>query len=392
VVGPGIPDPPTSGGYKRTLRLMEAMERAGADVHFFTSGTNEVNVTPAFEARGWHLHLVADDRQTRSARIEQHLHLLPARRSRRLAEALRIACAHEDAAFLQVEGGAHSNYLTAAEAIPAVLSTQNAEAALVREEIASTPWRSLARLRSQYHARRFDHADRIAGAIADAILCVSHQDAAALEKLGDNVIVAPNGVDDTLFDVDSRLPSTDDLLFVGLMRYAPNLTGINRFIAEGWPRFAAQRPKGRLLIAGVGSLELLGDQADPRIDVLGIVDDMAALLARARVILVPIWHGGGTRLKVLEGLAAGRPIVGTALGVSGIGFSPDVHGVVADDPIALADAAASLCTDDGRARQLATAGRRLARGYRWQRTTTSAETLYRAYVARWHLKAGVPAS
>ena len=68
------------------------------------------------------------------------------------------------------------------------------------------------------------------------------------------------------------------------------------------------------------------------VDVLGLVADLPATLAAARVVVVPIWEGGGTRLKVLEALAAGRAVVSTALGASGIGFQDGRHGLLAETP------------------------------------------------------------
>ena len=119
---------------------------------------------------------------------------------------------------------------------------------------------------------------------------------------------------------------------------------------------------------------------DPRIQVLGLVDNIVATLAQARVILVPIWRGGGTRIKVLEGLAAARPIAGTSFGVSGIGFEDGIHGLVADDPVALAQAAAELCADHARSARLAASGRELAQDYRWERALAPAENVFRTLV------------
>jgi polysaccharide biosynthesis protein PslH len=378
VVGPHFPYPPTSGGVKRTLRILEAIERAGAHVHFLTFERADPAAVSALSARGWHMQVIPDDLDRPSDRLHQHIHRLATRHSHRLAAAIRTTCASGPTAFLQVEGNPDSNYLLSTQGVPKILSTQNADAAMARSLATSMPSASIARLRAEYHAYRFARAERRAGAAADAILCVSPQDAANFRRLSDNVIIAPNGIDDALFAVDDVLPDNEDVLFFGQLLYEPNLEGITRFIAEGWPHFAEKRPRGRLLIAGEGSRELLGDRTvDPRIQILGLVDNIAAAVARARIILVPIWRGGGTRIKVLEGLAAARPVVGTSLGVSGIGFEHGVHGLVADDAVALAQAAVELCANDERSARLAAAGRELARDYRWDRALAPAETLFR---------------
>jgi glycosyltransferase involved in cell wall biosynthesis len=118
-----------------------------------------------------------------------------------------------------------------------------------------------------------------------------------------------------------------------------------------------------------------------RVDVLGFVPDLAAELGRARLGLAPIWVGGGTRIKVLEALAAARPVVGTALGVEQIGFADGEHGLVADDDRGLADACVALLADAALGRRLGLAGRDLAEGYRWRTATEPLEDAYRELLA-----------
>ena len=113
---------------------------------------------------------------------------------------------------------------------------------------------------------------------------------------------------------------------------------------------------------------------------LGFVDDLAAELARARAVVVPLWQGGGTRLKVLESLAAARPVAGTSLGVEGVGFEQGVHGLVADAPADLGRACAALLRDPVRSASLAAAGRALADGFRWERALAPAERLYAGWL------------
>ena len=74
------------------------------------------------------------------------------------------------------------------------------------------------------------------------------------------------------------------------------------------------------------------------VEVLGLVADLPGALAAARAVVVPIWEGGGTRLKVLEALAAGRAVVATSLGASGVGFRDGRHGLLGEHPAELAAA------------------------------------------------------
>ena len=118
------------------------------------------------------------------------------------------------------------------------------------------------------------------------------------------------------------------------------------------------------------------------VEVLGLVADLPGALAAARAVIVPIWEGGGTRLKVLEALAAGRAVVGTSLGVSGVGFEDGRHGLIGEHPSELAGALAVLLADPARAAAMGAEGRMLAQRYRWPEALAGASALYAQVVAR----------
>src|SRR5207302_11444148 len=94
----------------------------------------------------------------------------------------------------------------------------------------------------------------------------------------------------------------------------------------------------------------------------------APCLARARVALVPLRIGSGTRIKALDAMAAGRPVVGTTIGLGGLELERGRHALIEDEPCAMASAIVELLTDDELARRLAADGRDFVeRRYGWQR-------------------------
>ena len=195
--------------------------------------------------------------------------------------------------------------------------------------------------------------------------------------------MAPNGVDDEFFDIPTGLPDNNDVLFFGLFDDAPNEEGVARFLKRGWPHLAASNQRARLLLAGKGMSESLARQVDghERVVRLGFVPDLPDLLRRCRVVLVPVWHGGGTRLKVLEALASARPIRRqTGKAVEGIGAQSGQHTVLAEEPVELADAVARLLEDAAMSAELASSGRELAERFRWDRVLAGAESVYRAWI------------
>jgi glycosyltransferase involved in cell wall biosynthesis len=216
---------------------------------------------------------------------------------------------------------------------------------------------------------------------ATATIVVSEPDVAAFRALGArDVILAPNGIDDELFALPAGEVDDERVLFFGAYWWAPNREGLERFLREGWARVRAERPRAHLRVVGPGPLDVLRRAADglEGVEVVGVVDDIGAELAAARLSIVPLWAGGGTRIKVLESMAAALPVVSTSVGVEHLGFRSDVHGLLAEDPAGLADAAVALLADPARAAALGRRARQDAEDRRWTTTTQPAEVLYRA--------------
>ncbi|HET6818035.1 MAG TPA: glycosyltransferase family 4 protein [Mycobacteriales bacterium] len=189
----------------------------------------------------------------------------------------------------------------------------------------------------------------------DAVVSVSPADAALLP--GDSVVI-PNGVD--VPATTAGLPEAPRLLFSGTLGYGPNVDGLLWFAREVWPLVRQRVPEARWDIAGrapTPAVSALGEL--PGVAVHPDVPDMAPYVAAARVAVVPLRFGTGTRLKVLEAWAAGRPVVGTSIGLMGLDYEPGVHALVADDAGGLADATVTALGDGTTAGHLADAGRAL---------------------------------
>lgn len=379
-MAPVVPFPPVGGGHKRTLRLLEAIDRAGGRPHVLT--TDHGGDPETLRRRGWAVDVLPGPPPSLTERFGQHIRRRPSPYLGAVAARLR-SLASTDAAFVQFEHAQSAYYFEALHGARSVLSMHNVDSALLAsvaggQRPLTAAW---ARATNRWLATRAVEGRAVPR--ADAVLCVSERDRLHFAAFADRVLLVPNGVDDDLFGIADRPPEGDDVLFFGQFDYAPNAHGILRFLREGWPRVAAARPGARLRLAGAG----VGDEvaraaaAAERVEVLGLVPSIAAELARCRVTVVPIWQGGGTRLKVLEALAAARPVVGTPLGVEGIGFEPGRHGLVGEDPPGLARAVERLLAAPEEALQLAREGRRLAERFRWAEALRPAEDLYRRLLA-----------
>jgi glycosyltransferase involved in cell wall biosynthesis len=264
-----------------------------------------------------------------------------------------------------------------------VLSLHNLDAELAAAAARSRRAGGLAWARDRNRAAAFAAQERRAFPQVDRVLCVSEHDAEAVAAQGGTPLLVPNGVDADLFAHPAEPAHEELALFFGHFGYRPNHDGLLRFLREGWARTLVARPRARLAVAGPGidasvRAEL---EAFPGVDVLGLMPDLPALLARSAAVLVPLWEGGGTRLKALEAMAAARPVVGTPVGVERIGFVAGEHGLVAADPAGLADALAALLADPSRAAALGANARAHAERFRWERVTAELEMLYAGYVA-----------
>ncbi|MHB2021715.1 MAG: glycosyltransferase [Mycobacteriales bacterium] len=136
------------------------------------------------------------------------------------------------------------------------------------------------------------------------------------------------------------------------------------FAKAVWPLLQPGSPP--LRVVGRGGGAALGRLArHPALRVVGEVADVAPYLGEAGGVLVPLQRGSGSRLKVLEALAFGRPVVSTTLGASGLPIRSGVDALLADTPRSFATAIAALDTDRTLAARLATSGRRLAERFAW---------------------------
>jgi glycosyltransferase involved in cell wall biosynthesis len=246
-----------------------------------------------------------------------------------------------------------------------VLSMQNVESDLVASIARSrrVPTRALL-LAEAATVRRLE---RRLLRVADVVSVVSETDRARLPPTRGRVIICPNGREHVeLLPWRSKEPT---VVFVAQLGWKPNVDGALWLGRKVWPLVRAVRPDARLLLVGRQPAPAVRDLAGPDIEVTGTVPDVQPFLARARCTLAPLSAGGGSRLKILESLAAGRPVVSTSVGAEGL---DDVvaHGiVVADDPRSFADAVITLLDDANLAERLGKEGHnRVAKHYTWDKT------------------------
>ncbi len=170
-----------------------------------------------------------------------------------------------------------------------------------------------------------------------------------------SVAVYPNAI--PLVDRRPR-EEQDVIVFSGTLEYGPNRTAVQYFAAKIWPRLRQTWPdlKWRLVGRHPEAVEKYV-RGDSRIERTGPVEDAIPHLAAAKVAVVPVLSGSGTRLKIVEAWAAGTPVVSTSLGAEGL---PTVNGeniLLADDAAGFAAAISKLLSSSAERERLAQAGR-----------------------------------
>jgi len=183
-------------------------------------------------------------------------------------------------------------------------------------------------------------------AAADLVLLAAGEDLDMMAGLP--VSVVPNAPFSEPAGQYGASPSARrDVLFVGSLTFRPNLIGLRWFLTHCWPVLHERYPASRFRIVGSGDWSQLSREFPnvENVDIVGRVDDLAAEYDRARLVVAPIFVGGGSKIKVIESCSFGRPPVVTSHSVRGFGpemaellpQSDTVEGYIAECSRYLAD-------------------------------------------------------
>lgn len=179
--------------------------------------------------------------------------------------------------------------------------------------------------------------------------------------------IIPNCVNLADYEAIQATPQPNSLIFTGSFRYFANYEAMQWFLQAVFPLVQAQCPDTWLTITGDPANQPLPPASHVRIT--GVVPDVRPLIAGAWCSIVPMHSGGGTRLKILEAMALGTPVIATTKGIEGIAAQDGVHLLVADTPQAFADAILRLFAQPELRHQLAKQGYQLVRtSYNWATT------------------------
>jgi polysaccharide biosynthesis protein PslH len=199
----------------------------------------------------------------------------------------------------------------------------------------------------------------------DAVTAVIDEDRLAFEEaLGcpAGIEVIPITVDTDEVSYVQRSPQADRVVHIGTMYWPPNVDGVQWFSREIWPMVRAGRPSTQFDVIGARPPAEITALDDDRsgIHVAGYVADLAPCLRQTGVFVVPLRAAGGMRVKILNALAQGLPVVSTPVGCEGIRVRDGESILIAETPAQFAEAVLRVLSDRELATTLSLQGRRLA--------------------------------
>ncbi|URN86760.1 MAG: glycosyltransferase family 4 protein [Pseudomonas protegens] len=260
---------------------------------------------------------------------------------------------------------------------PFILTEHNVESALGAASYDRLP--AWSKPFTRYDQWRYRRWERRVFQQAARVIAVTEQDALALARLsGKPAAVVVNGVDCGHYAAVQPDLGSQRLLFIGNYEYSPNLDAVQWALEEILPRLWAINPEVHFAICGYALPDSFRQRwTDPRIEWQGFVPDLRDLQRRSALFFAPLRQGGGSKLKVLEAMAAGLPVVTTAQGSSGLQVENGQHYLGSEDPGALAQILAQALADPERLQRIGAAGRDYVLAHHdWTAAAAQLEAVY----------------
>ncbi|GFO60116.1 glycosyl transferase family 1 [Geomonas silvestris] len=392
IVTPSFPYPPDSGAKIRIFNIIRYLSRED-EVHLISlTDCSDDDAVPEMQRYCKKVHAVRTNRRPALLQLPGVLYnfvrglpfMLKYAQAPELKKALEQVCERDNYDIIQFE---HSymaynvKYLSKELSCKTVLSFHNIaslqyyriyqlEKRLVRKVECLFEWVPMLRWESKI-AQRFHKS-----------LVVSELDRILLRLMnpGLDVSVVPNGVDARKFSCTPLAGRKRNIIFVGLMDYGPNADAVLYFHREIFPLIKEKVPDlGFMVVGSDPPREVRELSRNPDVVVTGRVDDLRPYYQKALVAVIPLRSGGGTRLKIIEALSTGTPVVSTSVGCEGLEVSDGEHIMIADSPEAFAAKVVSLIEDSSQWLRLSSQGRELVeKTYDWEYLTASLRKVYQA--------------
>lgn len=377
-VAGACPFPPDSGGTVRTYNILKRL-CLRHQVTLICPAKHGVDLESVFGGNLRRVIVVGSPRRNVTQTLASFLSPLPyiakAHANPAMNAAVREALSSESFDLLHCDSISVVQAIPPEAPIPKVFNAHNVEAMIWERYVCEEqgPWvvpvlRSQLRKVASYEAASLRTFDRCAVVSDDDREQMKHRYGV------ENATVVANGVD---LDFYKPLQDTDapNIVFIGSLDWRPNQDAVRWLLESIWPLIKAEKPEACLSLIGRRPPQWTADSCDrTHASLYADVPDVRPHLADAAVVIVPLRIGGGSRLKILEAMAAGRCVVSTTIGAEGLDVRSGEHLVIADDPSDLARQTILLLGDSKRRQDLARAGRALVEAhYGWDQIALQLE-------------------
>lgn len=261
--------------------------------------------------------------------------------------------------------------------IPKLLTEHNIESQILKRA-AQAERNLLKKLYLYYQYLKLRRYEIFACKLFNRVITVSEEDKSFLAKFidKDKISIVPNGVDIEYFkpQTTNRKPLTEGaLVFTGSMDWLPNIDAMKYFCKDILPLIWKRERDLKLYIVGRNAPKdiIALVEKDERIIVTGSVEDVRPYTKKAKVFVVPLRIGGGTRLKILEAMAMGKPVVSTSIGCEGLEVMNKKNIIIADSPDKFAGQVMTLLNNKMMGEDIGRQGRQLVEEkYSWSIIST----------------------
>ncbi len=194
------------------------------------------------------------------------------------------------------------------------------------------------------------------------------------------IVVVPNGVDEKFFGaIEPYKYDKPAILFLGSFDHPPNIFAAKFLLTDIIPQVFSQNEEALFAFVGRKPPPWLTSCASERIKIFGNVDDVRPFLAGAKVVVVPIFHGSGTRIKILESASMGKPVVSTSKGAEGLNFRDGQSILIRDSSQEFVRAILQLLDKPSFAEEIGSNAKKLSmRKYRWSQIMTKVLRAYQS--------------
>jgi sugar transferase (PEP-CTERM/EpsH1 system associated) len=374
IVTPSLPYPLVWGFGIRVYQIVKHLAKRHHVTVLAYAGPNDQDSVSALRQTGATIHTVVRDEPTTAAKRQAQLTSLLSRdsfqwrslKSTAMQTAVDHVLATEHFDIIQVESSQMTGFDFKSSAA-LLVDEHNIEYELLYRTFA-TERSALRKFYNWLEYCKFRYEEQRSWKQFDGCILTSDREESMVRRHSPRTatLVVPNGVDIDYFQPTPGERDPNSIVFVGVMHYRPNVDAAIYFAREIMPRLVCERPSLTFTIVGGGPPDELRRVAARNIVLTDRVPDTRPYLARAGVVVVPLRMGSGTRLKVLEGLAMGCPLVSTSVGCEGITILNGEHLLLADDPAAFTRSVLRLLDDEALASRLGRDGRALVEArYSW---------------------------